>query len=93
MPTISKIRRAVPGDAEAVAACIRAAYRMYLPRIAQPLGSMLQDYAQVIAARVVWLLLVGNKIAGLLVLMARAGHLLLDNIAVHPDYHGQGLGG
>jgi ribosomal protein S18 acetylase RimI-like enzyme len=47
----------------------------------------------VIAAHVVWLLLEGNKIAGLLVLMARAGHLLLDNIAVHPDYHGQGLGG
>jgi hypothetical protein len=45
MPTILKIRRAVTGDAEAVAACVRAAYRMYLPRIPQPLGSMLQNYA------------------------------------------------
>jgi ribosomal protein S18 acetylase RimI-like enzyme len=87
-----KIRRAVAGDADGVAACVQAAYQMYLARMPQPPGPMLQDYAQVIAAHRVWLLLIGGQIVGVLVLMERDGHLLLDNIAVHPAHHGQGLG-
>ncbi len=86
------IRRAVADDAGAVAACVAAAYQMYLARMAKPPGPMLQDYAQVIAAHDVWVLVIEERIAGVLVLMARDDHLLLDNIAVHPDFHGQGLG-
>lgn len=88
-----KIRRALESDAKDVAACVRAAYQMYLARMAQPPGPMLQDYAQVIADHLVWLLQIGDQTAGVLVLMERDDHLLLDNIAVHPDHHGRGLGG
>ncbi len=93
MQTIWKIRRAAAGDADGVAACVRAAYQMYLARMAQAPGPMLQDYARVIAAHRVWLLQMEDEVAGVLVLMEGDGHLLLDNIAVHPDRHGQGLGG
>jgi GNAT superfamily N-acetyltransferase len=34
-----------------------------------------------------------DRVVGVLVLMPRDDYLLLDNIAVHPDHHGQGLGG
>lgn len=86
------MRQARPEDAEAVSVCVRAAYQMYLERMAQPPGPILQDYGQVIAEHMVWVLELDRQIAGVLVLMCRDDHLLLDNIAVHPAHHGQGLG-
>ncbi len=92
MQTEPLIRRAGAADAEAVSGCVQAAYARYLDRMDQPPGPMLQDYAQVIAEHVVWVLLVEASVVGVLVLIPRPDHLLLDNIAVHPDHHGQGLG-
>ncbi|MDP6692163.1 MAG: GNAT family N-acetyltransferase [Alphaproteobacteria bacterium] len=88
-----KIRRARAEDAAAVSACVRAAYKMYLPRMAEPPGPMLQDYTRVIAEHLVWVMEIGDEIGGVLVLIRRDDHLLLDNIAVHPNRHGRGLGG
>ncbi len=93
MQRISNIRRAVIDDAASVAACVRAAYQMYLARMPNPPGPTTQDYGQIIAAHPVWLLLVEVEVAGVLVLMERDDHLLLDNIAIQPVHHGQGLGG
>ncbi|MDA1101518.1 MAG: GNAT family N-acetyltransferase [Proteobacteria bacterium] len=93
MQPISKIRRATASDADDVAACVQAAYRMHLTRMRRPPGPMLRNYAQVIAAHQVWLSLIQDRIVGVLVLMERDDHLLLDNIAVHPVHRGQGLCG
>ena len=54
---------------------------------------MLDDYAALIAAGAVsvWTEPDGT-ITALIVLLPKPDHLLLDNIAVHPDRQGQGLG-
>ncbi len=93
MQAENQIRRATVADADAVTDCVRAAYAMYLDRMEQPPGPMLQDYAEVIAEHQVWIALSERAVVGVLVLIERDDHILLDNIAVHPDRHGHGLGG
>lgn len=53
---------------------------------------MLSNYEEVIASHVVWVVESQGKIVGGLVLIPAGDHVLLDNIAVHPDYQGQGIG-
>lgn len=87
------IRRAQPADRVAVEAIVAAAYANYIERIGKPPGPMLDDYAELIdnGAVSVWAEPDGT-ITGLLVLLAKPDHLLLDNIAVHPDHQGRGIG-
>ena len=51
---------------------------------------MLDDYAALISADAVWV--IGDPVAGLVVLLPQDDHMLLDNIAVDPARHGEGLG-
>ena len=53
---------------------------------------MLDDYAARIWEGVVWVIEEGGAIAGIIVLLPRPDHLLLDNIAVAPAWQGRGLG-
>jgi ribosomal protein S18 acetylase RimI-like enzyme len=87
------IRRARPDDRLAVEAVVQAAYSVYIERIGKPPGPMLDDYAARIAAGAVSVLEdADGTIAGIVVLIPKAGHLLLDNIAVLPERQGRGLG-
>lgn len=87
------IRRARPDDRFAIEAIVEAAYHVYVERIGQPPGPMLDDYAARIAEGAVSVLeAVGGAIVAIIVLIAKPDHLLLDNIAVRPDRQGQGLG-
>ncbi len=86
------IRRAVDADAAAVAACVAAAYGLYIERMGKPPGPMLDDYAELIARRMAFVLEGPEGLVGTLVLIAEDGVLLLDNVAVHPDHQGRGLG-
>jgi ribosomal protein S18 acetylase RimI-like enzyme len=72
---------------------VAAAYAKFVERIGKPPGPMLDDYAALIAAGAVsvWTEPDGTLTA-LIVLLPKPDHLLLDNIAVHPDRQGQGLG-
>jgi ribosomal protein S18 acetylase RimI-like enzyme len=53
---------------------------------------MLDDYAALVAERKVWVIEDAGSVAGMIVLLDRADHLLLDNIAVAPARQGSGLG-
>jgi GNAT superfamily N-acetyltransferase len=87
------IRAATPADRGAVEAIVRDAYSIYIPRIGKPPGPMLDDYAQLINdGRVSVLEEPPGDIAGVIVLLPKADHLLLDNIAVQPDRQGRGIG-
>ncbi len=86
------IRPARPADAAAVAACVTAAYSIYLDRMDKPPGPMLDDYARIIADHRVFILDGPTGLAGALVLIDQDGGLLLDNVAIHPDCQGRGLG-
>lgn len=85
------IRRAEHRDAEALSACLDAAYAQYAARIAD-LPPVSADCADEIARFQVWLAEVANDVVGGLVLVPQDGFMRLANVAVHPDHRGAGLG-
>jgi ribosomal protein S18 acetylase RimI-like enzyme len=86
------IRPAVPADAEAVAACVRAAYAHYVPRIGREPAPMGANYPALIAAGAVWVAEEDGEVAGVLVLHPQPPALLVENVAVRPAFQGRGLG-
>jgi ribosomal protein S18 acetylase RimI-like enzyme len=86
------IRPALPADRARLEEIVAAAYSPYLQRMNRPPAPMVDDYARRIAAGQAQVLEDAGEIVGLLVLEPGSGHLLLDNIAVDPARHGQGLG-
>jgi ribosomal protein S18 acetylase RimI-like enzyme len=86
------VRAARADDAAGIEACVHAAYAHYVERIGRPPGPMLDDYAQIVRTHDVHVIERSGRVAGIVVLMARDGGVLLDNVAVHPDFAGEGLG-
>jgi ribosomal protein S18 acetylase RimI-like enzyme len=87
-----KIRLACPEDAPSITECVAAAYRHYIDRIGKPPGPMLDNYNDVIQRHRVFVLTNGVNLGGVLVLIRQPDSLLVDNVAVHPDYQRKGLG-
>jgi len=86
-----QIRKATLSDVFEIQLCAEAAYQHYIDRIGKPPGPMLDDYADVIQRHIVFVAET-EKIIGVLVLIPNATGILLDNVAVHPDQQGKGLG-
>lgn len=86
------IRLAEAGEEIAVAECVRAAYATYIPRIGTPPAPMLTDYEALIAAREVYVIHAGPSVKGVLVVRPINDSLFIENVAVCPQYQGQGLG-
>lgn len=86
------VRRAGAPDAGALAALARAAYEVYLPRIGRPPAPMTADYAEAVRGELTWAAVRDGEIVGLLVLVVRPDHLLLENVAVLPSAQGHGVG-
>lgn len=83
-------RPATLADLPAIKALITAAYTRYLTRMDKPPGPMLRDYGPSVEAGNTWV--VGRPVVGVLTLVPAADHLLIENIALHPDAQGRGLG-
>ncbi|HPD93899.1 MAG: GNAT family N-acetyltransferase [Rhodobacter sp.] len=90
--TIAGLRPASPGDRPAIEALVPAAYGPYVAEFGQCPGPMQDDYGALVAAHRVQVVERAGHILGLLVLIPQPDALLLDNIAVAPALHGQGLG-
>src|SRR5262245_38171275 len=86
------IRGAVPADADAIAALTDMAYAKYVPRMGRKPQPMTVDYHQMLAEHPIWLLCVGQTVAGLLVLMPEPDIMLIYSVAIHPDYQHRGFG-
>jgi GNAT superfamily N-acetyltransferase len=87
------IRPADTRDRTAVESIVQKAYSIYLERMDKPPGPTFDDYGALIAQGLVSVAEdEGSEITAAVVLMPRADHLLLDNVAVHPDRQGQGYG-
>jgi ribosomal protein S18 acetylase RimI-like enzyme len=84
------IRRATAADLPAIKAVIDAAYARYLTRMDKPPGPVLRDYGPSVEDGTTWV--TGSPIAAVLTLYPGDGHLLIENIAVHPSAQGRGLG-
>ncbi len=85
------IRVATTSDLTGIADCVKAAYAHYVDRIGKPPGPMLDDYLEVVENHSVFVA-EADDIVGVLVLIQDSGNMLLDNIAVHPEQQGKGLG-
>lgn len=89
------IRLATTDDVDAVRACVRAAYTMYVDRMDQEPAPMTADYGALVEEGVVHVLddePAGTALAGVLVAFARKDHYFIENVAVQPDLHGTGRG-
>src|SRR3954452_17139582 len=87
------VRRAAVADAPAIAELVEQAYSIYLARMPFRPRPMDADYDEVVHTTDTWVALAGDRIVGALVCVLEPDHLLVENLAVHPDAHGRGLGG
>lgn len=86
------LRPATDEDTAELAALAKAAYGHYVERIGMAPRPMSDDYAEVIRTQRVTVALAGETIIGLLVLDVTEEGFVIENVAVHPDHHGKGVG-
>jgi len=86
------IRHAEPADRTVIERIVRDAYLRYVARLGRAPAPMNDDYQARIAEGVVRVLTIRDEVAGVVVLLPKADHLLLDNVAVRPERQGSGLG-
>jgi len=89
---VVSIRPAGPADVPALESIARAAYLPYVPRIGhqpEPVGA---DYGAAVSRGEAWLACDDSEPLGLIVLIPKPGHLLLENVAVIPSAQGRGIG-
>jgi N-acetylglutamate synthase-like GNAT family acetyltransferase len=85
-----EFRRAVEADLPAIQRVISAAYHKYLTRMDRPPAPLLRDYRSAVETGAVWV--TGRPVIGLISLTETDEMMLIENIAVHPDQQGKGLG-
>ena len=79
-------------DVRVVEQIVEDAYCVYTSRMGKLPGPMFDDYSQRVAEGVVWVLEEGTTTVGIVVLLPKSDHLLLDNIAIAPARQGLGFG-
>lgn len=87
-----KIRKACPADKAAIVNCVDKAYQKYVVRIGKKPGPMLDDYSSLITGGNVFCGEYSGKIIGVLVLRKFDDYMLLDNVALLPEFQGRGFG-
>jgi ribosomal protein S18 acetylase RimI-like enzyme len=86
------LRRAESGDAAAVRELTRLAYAKWVPLIGREPKPMQADYADAVREHRIDLLHVDGELAALIETIDEPDHLLVENIAVSPDFQRRGLG-
>jgi len=79
-------------DVEAITALTDAAYTKYIPLIGRKPQPMTADYAKMVVENSIWLLIVEDQLAGVLVLVYEPENILIYSVAINPEYQKQGLG-
>lgn len=86
------LRVATAEDVPGIERCVNAAYAPHAARMGTRPGPMLDDYPRVVATCPAWVAMEGSEVVGVVILKAMDTEPLLDNVAVHPDWQGSGLG-
>jgi ribosomal protein S18 acetylase RimI-like enzyme len=86
------LRRATPADAGAVRDLTRAAYAKWVPRLGREPLPMSADTEKAVRDHIVDLLILDGLAVALIEMAPEPDHLLIVNIAVSPDFQGQGYG-
>jgi len=86
------LRRAHADEAAWARGLVRAAYQHYVPRMGREPAPMQVDYAALIAAEEVHVLVADGERVGLIVLRPDGDALFVENIAIDPghQHHGHG---
>jgi ribosomal protein S18 acetylase RimI-like enzyme len=92
MSEVWELRRAVASDASAIRALTREAYAKWVPLIGREPKPMTADYAEAVRRHRIDLLHLDGVLAALIETIAEADHLLIENVAVAPEFQGRGLG-
>jgi GNAT superfamily N-acetyltransferase len=87
-----RFRPATRDDVAAIRDLVRAAYAKWVPLIGREPMPMQADYAVAVAEHDFDLLVDGDVLVGLIETEHRPDHLWIENVCVHPDRQGQGLG-
>src|ERR1700682_6474346 len=86
-------RRATCADVSTVREITRAAYSKWVPVIGREPKPMTANYVQAVADHVVDLFEEAGRPIALIEVIPKPSHLLIENVAVLPDRHGNGIGG
>ena len=87
------IRIAEKHHQQAISECVDAAYSVYIDRMGKKPAPMLADYKELILKKLVFVVTCKeDELKGLIVLIPRENYLLIDNLAVHPNFQRQGIG-
>jgi GNAT superfamily N-acetyltransferase len=86
------LRRAGPSDAAAVRTLTRLAYAKWVPLIGREPLPMTADYDRGVVDHMIDLYEKDGSLQALIETIAAEDHLLIENLAVHPDQQGKGLG-
>ncbi|HET9149076.1 MAG TPA: GNAT family N-acetyltransferase [Alphaproteobacteria bacterium] len=86
------IRTATAAEADTVRDLVHRAYQKYVAVLGRPPLPMTANYPALIEEGVVWVLTQDGAIVGVLVLLDRPDHLLLENVAVDPEHQRKGYG-
>jgi len=90
---VLELRRATPADAPLMKRIAEAAYTGYLERMdGQRPGPLDADYDAAVAGSEAWVAEADGAGVGFLVLDVEDDAMLLENVAVLPNHHGQGIG-
>ncbi len=79
-------------DVGAIRSLTREAYSKWVPVIGREPLPMTADYAEAVKEHLIDLLYLDGKLAGLIEMIPKADHLLIENVAVSPTFQGRGLG-
>ena len=87
-----EIRPVRPDEANAIRDLVRAAYAKWMPVIGREPLPMQADYERAVREHEIDVLHVGGRLLGLIETIRRTDHLWIENLAVHPEAQGRGLG-
>ena len=87
------VRPAVPADVADIERIVNDAYSSYIPRIGREPAPMTVDYRDIVASTDhAHVLVAAGETVGVIVLIAEADHVLIENVAIAPAAQGRGWG-
>ena len=86
------LRRAGPADAAAVRALARLAFAKWVPVIGREPTPMTADYEQAVREHRIDLVEIEGTLAALIEMIPKPDHVLIETLAVAPEFQGRGLG-
>lgn len=89
---LGHLRRAGLEDAQAIRDLTRLAYAKWVPLIGREPLPMTADYERAVVEHMIDLYEIDGSLRALVETIDAEDHLLIENLAVHPDQQGHGLG-